>query len=357
VRTFGSSRAACEADERDLREVPGIGAGLAARIVRRRVFVDVDRELCRAAAVGARVVTWVDAAYPLRLRDLRDPPAVLYLRGGWCGDPDPAVAIVGTRHPSAYGLDVAGSLGESLGGAGVVVVSGLARGIDQAAHAGALRQRGRTIAVLGCGVDVVYPPEHRTLMEAMLRDGGVVSEVPMGTHPRPQRFPLRNRLISGLAQAVVVVEGGIDSGSLITARHASAQRRPVYAVPGSVFAPGSRGPHRLLAGGARLLLDPRELLRKLAVPRPLRPEGSPEGRLTEDETRVLRVLSDSPVHIDRIIAQAGLGAGRVAGALATLEMQGLVRQCPGKRFTRRAAFQGPAPHNAGGDTWRNHSSL
>ncbi len=292
-------------------------------------------------------MTWLDAGYPARLRDLRDAPAVLYLRGRWDGEPDPAVAIVGTRPPSAYGLDVAGSLGEALGGGGVVVIRGLARGIDQAAHAGALRQGGRTVAVLGCGVDVVYPPEHRTLMEAMLTHGGAVSEVPMGVDPRPQQFPLRNRLISGLAQAVVVVEGGVDSGSLITARPAAAQRRVVYAVPGSVFAPGSRGLHRLLDGGARVLQDPGELLGRLGLSRPARPGGTPGKRLTEDEARVLGVLSDSPVHIDQIIAQAGLGAGRVAGAL---EVQGLVRQCPGKRFTRRSEFQGPARHSAGGDT-------
>src|SRR4029077_3920249 len=177
---------------------------------------------------------------PARCRNLQDAPPVLYLRGSWDGAPDPAVAIVGTRRPSPYGLDVAGGLGEALGEAGVVVISGLARGIDRAAHAGALRRGGKTVAVLGCGVDIVYPREHRTLMEAMLSRGGVVSEAPMGVRPERQRFPLRNRLISGRPQAVVVVEGVVDSGSLITARHARDQQREVYAVPGSVFAPESR---------------------------------------------------------------------------------------------------------------------
>lgn len=168
---FGSARAAVDAGERDLAEVHGIGPRLAARIVRWRASVDVDAELRRAAAVGARVLTWIDPEYPARLRDLRDAPPVVYMRGRWNGSPEPAVAVVGTRRPSAYGLDVAAGLGEVLGGAGVVVISGLARGIDRAAHAGALMRDGRTVAVLGCGVDVVYPPEHRTLIEAMLPHG------------------------------------------------------------------------------------------------------------------------------------------------------------------------------------------
>ncbi|TMI78941.1 MAG: DNA-protecting protein DprA [Bacillati bacterium ANGP1] len=264
VQAIGSARAASEARETALAAVPGIGPRLAALIVRWRRAIDVDEELRRASRAGACVLTWLDADYPARLRELDDAPPVLYLRGSYRA-PEPAVAVVGTRSPSAYGLDVAGALGEVLGGAGVVVVSGLARGVDAAAHAGALRQGGSTVAVLGCGVDVVYPREHRSLMEAMLARGGIVSEAPMGVPPRRQQFPLRNRLISGLAQAVVVVEGGVDSGSLITARHAARQGRPVYAVPGSVFAPGSRGPHRLLASGARVLGDPGELLQRLGV--------------------------------------------------------------------------------------------
>src|SRR5207302_10050374 len=238
---------------------------------------------------GACVLTWLDADYPARLRELDDAPPVLYLRGA-CKAPEPAVAVVGTRSPSPYGLDVAGALGEVLGGAGVVVLSGLARGIDAAAHAGALRQGGSTVAVLGCGVDVVYPREHRSLMEAMLARGGIVSEAPLGVPPRRQQFPLRNRLISGLAQAVVVVEGGVDSGSLITARHAARQGRPVYAVPGSVFSAASRGPHHLLAQGARLLQGPGPLLE--AVGLAWRPGTSgPAAGLSDNEVRVLAVLA------------------------------------------------------------------
>jgi len=357
VQMLGSIRDAANAAEKDLAAVPGIGPRLAARIVRQRAGFDAAEELRRAAAVGARVLTWLDAGYPARLRDLRDAPPVVYLRGAWDGSPEPAVAIVGTRRPSPYGLDVAGGLAEVLGEAGVVVISGLARGIDRAAHAGALRRGGRTVAVLGCGVDVVYPREHRTLMEAMLTRGGVVSEVPMGLPPERWRFPLRNRLLSGMAQAVVVVEGGVDSGSLITVRHAAAQQRGVYAVPGSVFAPGSRGPHHLLAEGARVLRDPRELLERLGIGHPSRPAGMVEERLSKDETRVLETLGETAVHIDGIIERTGIEAGRVAGVLAMLEVRGLVRQCPGKRFAKRFGFAEPAQQPAGGDAWRNHSLL
>ncbi len=357
VQAIGSARGAWDAPEEALAAVPGIGPRLAARIVRRRSAIDVEEELRRAHRAGARVLTWLDAEYPARLRELRDAPPVLYLRGVVAAS-GPAVAVVGTRRPSAYGRDVARSLGEVFGSAGVVVISGLARGIDAAAHAGALRPGGSTVGVLGCGVDIVYPPEHRTLMEAMLVRGGVVAEAPMGTPPRRQQFPLRNRLISGLAQAVVVVEGGVDSGSLITARHAAAQGRPVYAVPGSVFAPGSRGPHRLLASGAAVLGDPGAVLERLGVRWPAPAGGRHAPRLGDNEARVLDMLGEAPVHIDGLVERSGLGAGRVAGALATLEVRGLVRQSPGNRFARRSGFEGSGAHDqVGGGTWPNHSSL
>lgn len=352
IGAIGTARDVFTAREQDLAAVRGIGFRLAATIVRRRTEVDVDQEVRRAAAAGARILTRFDDDYPARLRELRDAPPVLYVRGGWDGSAGRAVAIVGTRRPSAYGLDVAGGLGEVLGEAGVVVISGLARGIDQAAHAGALRGGGTTVAVLGCGVDVVYPPEHRPLMEAMLAQGAAVSEVPMSVPPAPQRFPLRNRLISGLAEAVVVVEGGVDSGSLITAGHAADQRRAVYAVPGSVFAPTSRGPHHLLARGATVLHSPGDLLERLGLGTPARPAGRNAPALREDEARVLDALDDGLRHVDDIIERVGLGAGRTLAALVTLEVRGLVRREAGQRFARRSAFD---RLESGGDTWPSHS--
>jgi DNA processing protein len=364
VRTLGSAAAAWGAPEPVLAGVRGIGSRRAALIVRERPGVDVDRELRRAGAAGARVVTWLDAEYPAALRDLQDAPPVVYLRGPWSGAAAPAaVAIVGTRRASPYGLGIAEALGAVLGRAGLVVISGLARGIDRAAHTGALRAGGVTVGVLGCGVDVAYPPEHRSLMEAMRQRGAVVAELPMGTRPRARQFPMRNRLISGLSRAVVVVEGDVDSGAVITARYARAQARPVFAVPGSVYASGSRGPHRLLAEGARLLDAPGRLAEALGVPEDAlraRLAGAPASAaaIGDAETRVLALLDDQPRHIDAIAARSGLGAARAAAALAALEVRGLARQCPGKNFVRRPGRNpGEAARStAGGEMWPDHSS-
>jgi DNA processing protein len=355
VSTLGSAAAACGASQATLATVPGIGPRLAARIVSRCRAAEADRELRRAEAVGARVVTWVDPDYPRGLRPLRDAPPVLYLRGGWSEGAEPAVAVVGTRRASAYGLGVARALGELLGSAGVVVVSGLARGIDREAHAGALRAGGMTVGVLGCGVDVVYPGEHRSLMEAMMQRGAVVAEVPLGTRPRPQQFPPRNRLISGLARLVVVVEGAEDSGALITARYARSQGRQVYAVPGSVFAPGSRGPHRLLSEGAQILHTPDSLLAALGLP-PARRRAERTEDLGPEEARVFALLAEEAVHIDEVITRAGLSPAQVLSALATLEVRGLIRQFPGKNFARQGVVEGTVRTDAGGDAWPSHSS-
>ncbi len=361
VRTLGSAAAAWHAPEPVLAGVRGIGRHLAALIARERRGVDVERELGRAEAAGARVVTWLDAGYPAALRDLPDPPPVLYLRGAWAGGDGRAVAIVGTRRASAYGRGVARWLGEVLGASGVVVLSGLARGVDRAAHTGALRGGGVTVGVLGCGVDVTYPPEHRTLMEAMLERGAVVAEMPMGAPPQPRQFPPRNRLISGLARAVVVVEGDVTSGAMITARFAAAQGRVVFAVPGSVHAPRSRGPHRLLAEGARVLAAPADLAEVLGLPRDAlrpRPAAAPvTASLSETERRVLETLGDEPRHVDAIAAASGLGPAHASAALAALEVRGLVRECPGKNFVRRGVDRaGAAPIDAGGATWPNRLS-
>ncbi len=366
IGTLGSAAAVWDASGQALTRVPGIGPRLAAFIERGRGAVNVERELRRATDRGARVLTWLDAGYPARLRALHDAPPVLYVRGAWSGGSGPGVAIVGTRRASAYGLSIARHLGEVLAGAGAVVISGLARGIDRAAHVGALRVGGITVGVLGCGVDVAYPPEHRALIEGMQRTGAVVAELPMGTPPRPQQFPPRNRLVSGLAQAVVVVEGDVDSGAVITARYAVAQGRPVFAVPGSVYARQSRGPHRLLAGGAGILDAPETLLEFLGLPRTpqVGTDAGPANAagIGAKETRTLGVLNEQGMHIDAIAARAGLGAAETAAVLAALEVRGLVRRLPGMHYARQTArwpggeAPGTAQENAGGATWPDHSS-
>ncbi len=335
MRAFGSAREAWGAPAEALGSVGGIGTRVAALIASGRGAVDVDRVLRRADAAGARVLTWLDDGYPPAWRDLRDAPPVVYVRGRWPGGAGPAVAVVGTRRATPYGLGVAGSLGESLGASGAVVVSGLARGIDGAAHAGALRAGGVTVGVLAGGVDVVYPPEHRSLMEAMQARGALVSEAPMGAHPDRRQFARRNRLISGLARAVIVVEGDLDSGALITARYARAQGRPVFAVPGNVYAGPSRGPHRLLAEGAGVIPAPAEAPRVLGLPAPAQPalDAAPRAPASV-RARVLVALGDEVVHIDDVAARSGLGAAQVAAALAVLEIDGLVQRAAGQRFAR-----------------------
>lgn len=378
VRAFGSAAAACEASDMELAAVPGMSPRVAALAVGWRDRTDVDGELARARACGARVATWCDPDYPAALRDLEDAPPVVYLRGAWSGGPAPAVAVVGTRRASRYGLGIASALGGILGTAGAVVVSGLARGIDRAAHAGALRAGAVTVGVLGCGVDVAYPAEHRSLMEAMRREGAVMAEVPLGSAPRVQQFPRRNRLISGLARAVVVVEGDVDSGAMITARFAMAQGRQVFAVPGSVYTRSSRGPHWLLAQGARILGQPDDLLAALGlakVPRPsaaagtggtgtggprsaaVPPDGAPvaAGRGKADPAvRILAILDESGVHIDAIAARTGLSAAEAARTLSALVVRGLARQLPGQHYAQRPV-SGTLQDDVGGSAWPNHS--
>jgi len=334
MRAFGSAREAWRASAAALAAVEGIGARVAALIAAGRGSVDVDRVLRRADAAGARVLTWLDDAYPSAWRDLRDAPPVVYVRGRWAADA-PAVAVVGTRRATPYGLGIAGTLGESLGASGAVVVSGLARGVDGAAHAGTLRAGGVTVGVLAGGVDVVYPPEHRSLIEAMQARGAVVSEAPIGAHPDRRQFARRNRLISGLARAVIVVEGDVDSGALITARYARAQGRPVFAVPGNVYAGPSRGPNRLLAEGAGVISAPAEAARVLGLPVPAQPVRNVTPRPPASvPARVLVALGDEFVHIDDVVARSGLGTAQVAAALAVLEIDGLVQRGAGQRFAR-----------------------
>ncbi len=339
VRGFGSASLVWQAPVHALRAMPGIGPRLAAAIVFARVRVDVDREVTRAERAGARIVTWLDADYPARLRRLRDAPPVLYISGTWPESTVPAVAVVGTRRASPYGLGIADALAEILAGAGAVVTSGLARGIDAAAHTGALRAGGVTVGVLGCGADIAYPPEFRSLMETVRCRGAVVAEQPMGTPPRPQQFPPRNRIISGLCDAVVVVEGDVDSGAMITARFAQSQGRAVFAVPGNVHAPSSRGPHRLLSEGARIVTQPEDILKALGLSRTI--SGVPAALATGPgtpigpvEARVLAVLGGDALHIDAVVARSGCGAPAVGAALMALEVRGVVRQLPGKHFVQ-----------------------
>jgi DNA processing protein len=282
-----------------------------------------------------QVVSRNDPAYPRLLRVIADPPQTLYVRGALRDEDGLAVAIVGSRRASAYGLAVAEWLGRELASCGVTVISGLARGVDAAGHRGALAGAGRTIAVLGCGVDVIYPPEHRRLMAQIAEAGAVVSEFPPGTPPLKHQFPRRNRLISGLALGVVVVEGREDSGAVITADFALDQGREVFAVPGSIFDATSRTPHRLLQQGATPVACVEDILDALglAALRPLSPAGAPVA--TEGiEARVYAQLDLQPRHPDALALRCRLPVAEVSRALTLLEVRGLARALPGRRYVR-----------------------
>ena len=293
------------------------------------------------------VITRAGDEYPAQLAAVPSAPETLYVRGRLVADDALAVAIVGSRRATPYGLEVAERLGAALGARGVTVVSGLARGIDSAAHRGALASGGRTIAVLGSGVDVIYPPENRRLAGRIVEAGAVVSQFAPGTRPLPYHFPERNRVIAGLVLAVVVVEAAEKSGALITAGFAAELGREVLAIPGRVNSPESRGAHRLIQDGAALVQDAEEVIAALPARWQACVKGT-TGRDTRggtapaaptergDSGRVLAALGEDPGTLDDVIARSGVAAGRATALLLELELAGRVRQLDGKRFARAA---------------------
>jgi DNA processing protein len=350
LSAFGSPEAVWTAEAEVLRRAGGITREAAGRIV--TCCRDSDRllaeELRRAEEAQARIVTLEDAGYPERLRTIADPPLALYVRGTLIVEDAVAVAIVGSRHASAYGLQCAMRLASDLAERGVTVISGLAVGVDGAAHRGALRARGRTLAVLGSGLSQLYPPEHRELAEEIIERGAVVSEFPMETRPWPVNFPRRNRIISGLSLGVIVVEAASRSGALITADCALEQGREVFAVPGPMGSVTSQGPHALLKQGARLVTSVEDIMEELALDPPTRlasasPARPVPGRapaetpmeLSESARRVLSCVDGGESSdIDAIALRSGLAMPAVSSALLHLELKHLVRQLPGKRFVR-----------------------
>ena len=303
------------------------------------------REMERLQTTEIRVTTLGEADYPEALRWIPEPPPVLYIWGTLRYEDSLAVAVVGSRKPSPYGQLVAQRLSTELAQYGFTVVSGLARGVDSLAHQGALQAGGRTIAVLGSGINVVYPPEHRRLYEAIHEQGAVVSEFPFDTKPDRWNFPRRNRIISGLTLGTLVVEASDQSGSLHTARHALEQGREVFAVPGRIDAPSSRGTNNLIKRGAKLVEGIDDMLEefpeavRLAIrqrgPAPVPTDAAPMPTdLTPEEARVLGLVPPEETHIEAIIHASQLPAQAVASILLTLELRGLVRQFPGKLFVR-----------------------
>lgn len=317
----------------DALRAAGLSPKLAERVAQVRSDMDLDKYLAQVAAQGITILTWDDDGYPARLKEIDQPPPVLYVRGALVDEDSWAVAVVGTRRVSAYGRQVTEQLATFLAQNGVTVVSGLARGVDAIAHQSALKAGGRTLAVLGCGVDRVYPPEHAQLAGKMMESGALLSDYAPGTPPDASNFPPRNRIISGLAKAVVVVEAGETSGALITAQFAVDQGREVFAVPGNILTPQSKGANRLIAQGARPMLSAHDLLDVLDLTR-LTEQRAVRSAIPGDETeaRLVEVLSHEPLHMDEICNLTGLPIERVSATLVMLELKGLARQVGGMNY-------------------------
>ncbi len=304
-----------------------------------RRTIDPAAEWARVQQSDATVLTWDDADYPESLRQAPNPPPVLFVRGRLRQEDRWAVAVVGTRRASAYGREVAHALATELARNGITVVSGLALGIDAVAHQAALDAGGRTLAVLGSGVDQLYPQQNRLLGEAILRQGAVISEYALGTRPEARNFPPRNRIISGLSRGVVVVEAGQRSGALITAKFALDQGREVFAVPGSIFHPGSAGCNDLISNGATPLTSIDEMLSdilgELNMTR-IHEQSAARQQVPADplEQTLLAHLSQDPSHVDEIVRRVTLPAQQVTGLLAIMELKGLVRQVGTMRYVR-----------------------
>ena len=361
-----------------LRLTPGLGARLAARLLRqfgspeeifraslteleacqlpvaaaqatfsKAAFRDAEKEVAQVRKAGCRLIHWEESEYPKRLLEIYDPPPLLYVRGNEQVLNRYTISIVGTRRPTPYGNQIAERLARDLAEHGLIVASGLARGIDSSAHRGAcVASRGGTIGVLGSGIDVVYPKENRKLFEEVEKRGAIITEFPMGTYPAPENFPVRNRMVAGMALGVIVVQGAQYSGSLITSRLAMEFGREVYGVPGNVTEPVSFAPNQLIKQGAKLVAGWEDVVEEL--PTEIRAELFPveatsqeeraslfEANLSPIEKRLFDLIRiEEPIHVDELVETTGLSSSETLAALCEMEMRGIIRQMPGKQFVR-----------------------
>ncbi len=364
LERFGDPRAVLAAAESELLTVDGVGEGTAHAIAHWESTVDLAAELKRAKAYGCRILIQDDPDYPELLREIYDPPIVLYLRGSLEAADRNALSIIGSRLSTAYGLEAARKLGFQLAHMGLAVVSGGARGIDTAAHHGALAAKGRTICVLGTGINLAFPPENAALFDRIAAEGAVITQFPFDRAPDRQTFPIRNRIVAGMTMGSVVVEANLESGALITAQFANDYGRQVFAVPGRIDSPRSRGCHDLIKKGAKLCEGPEDILAEFeylqaqgvnrsdqqvlsgldpsagAASTTARTAGTATAAATlslpvsATEQRVLEALGLADTSMDEVIRQSNLPAGTVSATLAGLEIKRLIRQSPGKLFRR-----------------------
>lgn len=340
VQGCGSAEAALKADIAALEQIPGISRQIARAITSSSWRDTLERELRIVETRGLGLIRFGDEGYPELLATVHSPPPILYVRGSIRSEDRMAVAIVGSRQASPYGSAMAERISEELAHRGVTIVSGMARGIDAAAHRGALRTNGRTIAVLGCGLGVTYPAEHAELADQIAAQGAIISEFPIFTPPKPGHFPQRNRIVSGLAHGVVVIEAGLNSGALITANYALEQGREVFAVPGQVTSRLSLGCHQLIKAGAKLTEGWEDIWEEIELQVVSRvPIGrdmtSPRSTLEQEEILIVDALEAGPLQIDDLIDRTRLPAGQMASLLLSLLLKGLVEELPGKSFAKR----------------------
>ncbi len=340
LEVFGEPQRVLAARRDQLRKVEGIGHDVADQISGWESIVDLDAELKRIREFGATVITQESTSYPKTLSEIHAPPIVLYVWGELQDRDHHAIGVIGARRTTHYGMESAKKLAYQLAYAGLTVISGLARGIDTAAHQGALAAKGRTVAVIGSGLSKLYPPENRALAEKIRNgNGAIVSEFSMEIEPDRQTFPMRNRIISGWSHGVLVVEAGLNSGALITASQALEQGRSVYAVPGQINAPSAIGSNRLIQQGAKLVMSAGDILDDLQILLPeTRPSAEAAARplppLSADERRVFDAIDASETPIDRISARCDLPSATVSSTLLRLELKHLVKQLPGKYFVK-----------------------
>ena len=338
---FGGPEAVFEAGVSELVKVSGVREEIARKIAGKEFSSDPEKELRKVERAGARIVTYLDPSYPKFLKEIHHPPVLLYVKGKDIPSNQTLIAVVGSRNATHYGLRAAEHIGMGLARRRVGVVSGLARGIDSAAHRGCLRGKGFTIAVMGTGIDRIYPTGNKRLLDQVTESGAVITEFPMGSPPEPRNFPIRNRIISGLNRGVVVVEATKQSGSLITASLALEQGREVFAVPGSINSFKSTGTHFLIKQGAKLIENADDILDEFGFHRGAAQESNglrePAGELFEmDELqkKLYDIICDYPIHIDQIVRKGDMDAGEVSSILMEMELKGLVKQLPGKMFVR-----------------------
>jgi DNA processing protein len=336
ISAFGSPEAVMEAPIQKLMRIPGIEETTARRIkagVETAIFTDQMRRIQRH---HIHVISYWDDTYPEILKKIYDPPGLLFIKGELQPQDQKAIGIVGTRVPSLYGRMVTEQFCKDLTGHKLTIVSGLARGIDTIAHQAALKHGGRTIAVLGCGIDRLYPPENRNLADRIDRQGAVISEYPMGTLPDGRNFPRRNRIISGLSLGVLIVEAGMKSGALITAFQALEQNREVFAVPGPINSGKSTGTNRLIKEGAKLVQGTLDIVQELegVLGNARKNVTQALPRLDANEQAVYQLLSHIPMHVDQIARQGNKSVPEILSILLTLELYGLVKQLSGKMFVR-----------------------